>query len=87
MLLKCPWCGPRDYTEFSYAGDATVERPAADAPDTDRVDYVYMRDNPRGPHLEYWHHVQGCRLWVRVRRDTLTHEVMEVIAAQSPERE
>jgi hypothetical protein len=24
-------------------------------------DYVYLRDNPAGPHRELWQHVSGCR--------------------------
>ncbi len=64
--------------EFTYGGDAINKRPD-DSPSTSQaewVDYVYQRDNPIGPHLEYWHHVNGCRQWVKVRRDTLTHEVL-----------
>jgi heterotetrameric sarcosine oxidase delta subunit len=83
LLIRCPWCGERDHTEFTYGGDATVTRPAADAPDHDWVQYVYLRDNPRGPHQEYWHHVQGCRQWLRVTRDTLTHEITEVAPANA----
>lgn len=76
LLIHCPWCGPRDHAEFAYGGDATLTRPAPDAPERDWYDYVYTRDNPRGPHLELWQHTQGCRLWVRVRRDTLTHAIL-----------
>ena len=34
MLIPCPWCGPRNQVEFTYGGDATVKRPANDAPET-----------------------------------------------------
>jgi sarcosine oxidase subunit delta len=44
---------------------------------------VFIRDNPRGAHHEYWQHVHGCRQWLRVVRDTVTHE----IAAVTPARE
>ena len=50
MLIPCPWCGPRNQIEFTYGGDATLRRPAPDAPEAAWVDYVYLRDNPRGPH-------------------------------------
>jgi len=76
LLIPCPWCGARAQSEFSYGGDATLERPAPDA----RVDawtaFVYQRDNPAGPHDELWFHGAGCRQWFRVRRDTRTHEVI-----------
>ncbi|MEE8286641.1 MAG: sarcosine oxidase subunit delta, partial [Gammaproteobacteria bacterium] len=35
-----------------------------------------LRDNPRGPHLEWWYHSAGCHRWFQVRRDTLSHEVL-----------
>jgi heterotetrameric sarcosine oxidase delta subunit len=84
LLIPCPWCGERDHTEFTYGGDATVTRPVAEASDREWMEYAYLRDNPRGPHLEYWHHVQGCRQWLRVARDTLTHEITQVRPAAEP---
>ena len=33
IRIDCPWCGPRDEIEFTYRGDATRARPAADAPE------------------------------------------------------
>ena len=38
------------------------------------IDYVYLRDNPRGRYDEYWHHTSGCRRWLVVERDTVTHD-------------
>lgn len=83
MLIRCPWCGERDVSEFSYLGDAGKVRPRNPERATreDWLDYVYTRPNPRGPHLEYWHHAAGCRQWIRVRRDTLTHEVLAAAPA------
>jgi len=26
LLIECPWCGPRAETEFSYGGEAGIER-------------------------------------------------------------
>jgi heterotetrameric sarcosine oxidase delta subunit len=76
MLISCPYCGPRDVTEFSYGGDADVRQPIGAATDADWSAYVYLRDNPRGPHDELWQHSAGCRRWIRVTRDTLTHDVL-----------
>ena len=73
--IDCPWCGPRDEAEFQYQGDATVRRPPPDAPAEAFFRYVYIRENPRGWHTEWWHHVGGCRLFVKVVRNTLTHEI------------
>ncbi|MFQ5955283.1 MAG: sarcosine oxidase subunit delta [Kiloniellales bacterium] len=79
LLIHCPWCGERAQIEFTYGGDATLRRPADTlaAPDEEWFDYLYLRDNPRGPHDELWQHSSGCRQWFRVRRDTLTHEILE----------
>ena len=78
MLIPCPYCGPRNVTEFVYGGDANSRLPAgADA--TSHAawsDSVYLRDNPRGPHVELWQHGAGCRRWIQVRRNTLTHDVL-----------
>ena len=75
LRISCPWCGPRAQVEFTYGGDATVKRPAPDAPTAAWVEFVYMRDNPAGLHDELWQHSAGCRQWFRVTRDTLTHEI------------
>jgi heterotetrameric sarcosine oxidase delta subunit len=79
LRINCPVCGPRDETEFTYGGDATVRRPAvAEGDPVKWLDYVFFRDNPRGPHREYWHHVTACRQWLVVERNTLTHEIGDV---------
>ncbi|MEM1164476.1 MAG: sarcosine oxidase subunit delta, partial [Pseudomonadota bacterium] len=31
IRIRCPFCGLRDHSEFSYEGDATVAYPALDA--------------------------------------------------------
>jgi heterotetrameric sarcosine oxidase delta subunit len=73
-LVPCPHCGARPKEEFTIKG-AAVARPAADADPQDWMDYVYLRDNPRGLYKEYWHHTSGCRRWLVVTRDTATHEI------------
>lgn len=87
LRIQCPVCGSRDETEFSYGGDATVQRPAMEETDPERwVDYVFTRDNPRGAHREYWHHLGGCRQWLVVERDTLTHAIGHVGLARETAR-
>ena len=76
LLIPCPCCGLRAQIEFTYGGDATIKLPEADASEAAWAEYVYLRDNPAGPHDELWHHSAGCRQWIRVRRDTLTHEIL-----------
>ena len=76
LLIPCPWCGPRAQSEFTYGGDASLMRPAVDASEAAWVAFVYLRDNPAGPHDELWQHSAGCRQWFRVRRDTRTHAIL-----------
>ncbi len=76
LLLSCPYCGPRDHSEFRYGGDASKTRPAHGAADP-KVwhDHVFLFDNPKGAHKEYWQHVLGCRRWMIVERDTLSQAI------------
>lgn len=78
IRIPCPCCGLRDHSEFSYEGDATVVYPPLDASEEEWFEAVFLRENPRGPHTEYWQHVNGCRAWLVVERDTLTHQISDV---------
>ena len=78
MLICCPVCGPRETTEFVYAGDASVVRPPLEADEAAWAGAVYERANPRGAHREWWQQVGGCRAVVCVQRDTETHAIAGV---------
>ena len=45
-------------------------------------DHVFLFDNPKGPHKEYWQHVQGCRHWLVLQRNTATNTVMNAWPAR-----
>ncbi len=55
-----------------------MEYPALDAPVEQWHDAVFLRENIRGVQSETWHHVNGCRMWLIVERDTVTHEIHSV---------
>ena len=89
MLIIPPWCGPREQTEFSCGGEAHIVRPV----DTDALtdeewgDYLFMRKNPRGRHLEQWMHANGCRRWFNRRarhRHLPDHGGLRSRGAESP---
>ncbi|MCP3463535.1 sarcosine oxidase subunit delta [Bradyrhizobium sp. CCGUVB23] len=83
MRINCPHCGTRSIKEFVYLGDATKTRPdGLDASPDSMFEYVYIRDNPAGPHDEYWYHDAGCHAWLVVTRNTRTHEILNVQTAQ-----
>ena len=86
MRIPCPFCGPRGNEEFTYLGDASVRRPAPSADDATAFhEYVYLRDNPSGPHQELWYHGAGCHKWLVVTRNTRTHEIAgATFAEQQP---
>ena len=90
MRIACPFCGERENGEFTYLGDAKPKRPAMIARDATIdataeaaafYDYVYLRDNVAGDMSEYWYHGGGCRSWLVVERNTLSHEISSVRAA------
>ncbi len=86
FVIRCPYCGDRDMVEFTYGGDASKKHPDnIEEPDQAVWQaHVYERDNPRGWHLEWWQHTSGCRSWVKVARNTLTHEIAGTAAADEP---
>jgi sarcosine oxidase, subunit delta len=77
ILLTCPWCGPRNVSEFAYGG-SLVDRPdPADATPREWRDYLYLRDNTRGWVTERWYHRAGCRQFFVVERDTVTDQTRD----------
>ena len=86
LLIRCPYCGDRDETEFNCGGEAHIARPPANSKLTDEqfADYLFLRHNPKGVFLERWIHSAGCRRWFNVARDTVTHDILEIYAMGSP---
>lgn len=81
IRISCPFCGERDHSEFTYGGDGSIHYPDLDAPAADWLEAVYQRQNIRGVQTESWHHVQGCRMWLLVERNTLSQEITSVRVA------
>lgn len=77
LQIPCPWCGPRDQSEFSYAGEADIERPADPSrlSDAEWADYLFMRGNKRGRFAEQWHHAHGCQQFFKAVRNTVTNDI------------
>lgn len=82
LELNCPWCGPRNQSEFGYGGEAHIVRPLnpEQLSDVEWGEYLFMRDNPKGLAREQWVHAAGCRRWFNVERDTVTYRVVRVYA-------
>ncbi|HYC47339.1 MAG TPA: sarcosine oxidase subunit delta [Burkholderiales bacterium] len=79
LTIPCPWCGPRPDSEFAAGGEAHVVRADPNAStDIQWGEYLYFRENVKGPQRERWYHSHGCRRWFNVARDTVTHEITAV---------
>ncbi len=81
LLIRCPFCGPRPEDEFGFAGDATPTPPEQGSTPESYADHLYLRDNIKGRQPELWVHRYGCRRWLVVERDTVSHEIFSVCLA------
>ena len=80
IRIKCPYCGERDHSEFSYGGDASINYPNLDAPQEDWVKAIFFRDNIKVFKKETWHHINGFISWLEIERSTITHEIKSIKA-------
>ncbi len=89
FIITCPYCGPRDQSEFAYAGEAHRTRPADPAAlsDTDWADYLFARSNEKGVHAERWVHAAGCRRCFNALRNTATDRFLAFYAIGTPKPE
>ncbi len=78
LLIPCPHCGDRPELEFVYGGQAHIARPADPSALSDQAwaEYLYMRDNPKGPHAERWRHTHGCGHFFNLVRDTTSDMIL-----------
>ena len=86
LRLHCPFCGDRPETEFQCAGDATT-RPSDPAAldEAAWADVLYQRNNLAGWTAELWWHSFGCRQWLLVERNTVTHQLGAIRLAGAPQ--
>ena len=86
LQIYCPYCEEtREEEEFSYGGEAHLQRPSQpDAvSDEEWGDYLFFRKNPRGLHHEMWQHSAGCRRFFNVTRNTVSYQILESYAMGS----
>jgi heterotetrameric sarcosine oxidase delta subunit len=89
FIITCPYCGPREQSEFHYGGEAHIVRPTDPQALTDGqwAEFVFMRSNVKGVFAERWNHSSGCRKWFNALRDTSTDKFLAVyeMGAKPPE--
>ena len=60
LILECPYCGVHaDETELHAGGEAHLKRFGPGSDDEAFEGYLFMRENPKGVHLERWRHSFG----------------------------
>ena len=80
LILTCPYCGIAcDETELSPGGEAHLKPFGPGSDDEAFEGYLFMRENPKGVHLERWRHVNGCGKWFHAARCTMTLEVFGTV--------
>ena len=89
FLIRCPYCGERDISEFAYGGEAHIARPANSEAmsDAEWAGYVFLRTNPKGVFAERWNHQAGCRRWFNMLRNTATDDILAVYRVGEPRPE
>lgn len=86
QVFSCPFCGPRDETEFFFAVEAGHPRPepAAEVTDGQWAAYLYENASPEGEAREVWLHLT-CGTYFLMTRNTVTREVIGVEALPEAE--
>jgi sarcosine oxidase subunit delta len=87
LLIHCPYClMERPESEFRYGGEAHIARPTEPAAvnDAEWGDFLYMRSNPKGIHVERWRHIHGCGRFFNSVRDTVSDRILAVYKPDEP---
>ncbi len=87
LLIHCPYCEETlPEAEFAYAGQAHVIRPENPSGETDEQweEFLFIRENPKGPHYERWRHIHGCGRFFNALRDTVSDRFYTTYKAGQP---
>lgn len=86
LLINCPWCGERPELEFRYGGEAHIARPRrpSDLSDAAWEEFLYLRTNPKGVHVERWRHIHGCARFFNAVRHTVSDRLIATYKAGEP---
>jgi sarcosine oxidase subunit delta len=87
LTIHCPYCAmARPELEFRYGGEAHIARPQDPSATSDQewADYLYMRTNPKGLHVERWRHIHGCGRFFNAVRHTVSDRIVATYEAGRP---
>jgi len=74
ILVPCPYCGPRNASEFRWSGEVRQRPDPATATPAQWRRYLYMRRNVAGWSSENWFHRAGCGRYFVLERHTVTNQ-------------
>lgn len=87
LLIHCPYCDETlPEPEFAYAGQAHIvraERPS-ELTDAEWEEFLFIRQNAKGPHFERWRHLHGCGRFFNAVRDTVSDRILTTYKAGAP---
>ena len=85
QIFPCPFCGPRDESEFHYVGEPKARlEPANSVSDAEWAEYLWFNANPKGETREIWLHLT-CMEMFAMTRDTATNAVVASEASARPQ--
>ncbi|MFJ1311619.1 sarcosine oxidase subunit delta [Agrobacterium sp. P15N1-A] len=90
LLIRCPYCKETlPEAEFTYAGQAHITRAADPSSQTDKQweEFLFIRENVKGPHFERWRHLHGCGRFFNAVRDTVSDRFLTTYRAGEPRPE
>jgi heterotetrameric sarcosine oxidase delta subunit len=82
LMIPCPNCGVRPYTEFWCSGELpeSGHGGGGGAADVEKdFERVWLRRNVAGDQVERWFHHGGCRRWLTLTRNTITNAIHDVV--------
>jgi len=84
ILVPCPYCGPRNASEFRWLGEVRERPDPTAATPAQWRRYLYMRRNVAGWNIERWFHRAGCGRYLVLERNTVTNQFR--VAESAPQR-
>ena len=80
MRIDCPHCGLRFQRRIHHQGVRSRRLVRAADAGTRCIRRLRLRrqETSGAARREHWHHAGGCRAWLVVERNTLTHEIYSV---------
>lgn len=81
QVFPCPFCGPRNETEFHFMAEAGKVRPDTTQAinDAQWAAYLHSQRNEKGTVREVWMHLPCQELFI-MERDSVTMEVLGLTA-------